>query len=170
MISSISSLTRFGSAAGDLQIVVQREIGVGEGLGFHALGGVHHQHRALTGGEGAGDLIVEVHVARGVDEVQGMALPVAGLIIEAHGAGLDGDASLALEIHVIEDLILHDALLHRAALFDQAVGECGLAVVDMGNNGEIPDVFLSDHRSASFVSLSPRDARASSMTARSLSR
>ena len=146
MISSISSLTRFGS-----------------GLGLHALGRVHHQHRAFACGERTRDLIVKVHVARGVDEVQGVSFPVPGLVVETYGAGLDGDAALAFQVHVVEDLILHDALLHRAALFDEAVGEGGLAVVDMGNDGKIADIFLVDHRSLSFVSYSPSLSRASPM-------
>ena len=90
MMFSISSLTRAGSAAGrsillitgqDLQVVLQGQVGVGQGLGLHALGGVHHQDGALAGGQGAGDLIVEVHVARGVDEVEGIGLAVLGLIV-----------------------------------------------------------------------------------------
>ena len=60
----------------DLQVVLHGQVGVGQGLGLHALGGIHHQHRALAGGQGAGDLIVEVHMARGVDEVQGIGLAV----------------------------------------------------------------------------------------------
>ena len=56
----------------DLQVVLQGQIGVSQGLGLHTLGRVHHQHRALAGGQGPGHLIVEVHVARGVDQVQGI--------------------------------------------------------------------------------------------------
>ena len=55
------------------------QIGVGQGLGLHPLGGVHHQDRPLAGGQGAGDLIVKVHVARGVNEVQSIGLAVQGI-------------------------------------------------------------------------------------------
>ena len=34
----------------DLQAVLQGQVGVGQGLGLHALGGVHHQNCALAGG------------------------------------------------------------------------------------------------------------------------
>ena len=72
------------------------EVGVGQGLGLHALGGVHHQHRPLAGGQGPGHLVVKVHMARGVNEVQGVVLPVGGGVVQPHGPGLDGDAPLPL--------------------------------------------------------------------------
>ena len=167
MISSISSLTDHRQ---DLQIVVEGEIGIRQGLGLHALGGVHHQHSALARGERAADLVVEVHMARGVNQVQGIAFPVGSLIIKPHGAGLDGDAALALKIHVVKDLILHDALLHRAAFFDEAVGERGFAVVDMGDDGEIADFFLRDHTSCPFPAYSFMAALASPIRPRRRSR
>ena len=129
----------------DLQIVVQRQIGVGQGLGLHALGSVHDQDGALAGGQAAADLVIEVHMARGVDQVEGIVLPPVVPVAQPHGAGLDGDAPLALQIHVVEDLILHHAHFHRVALFDQTVGERGFAVVDMGDDREIADMLAVGH-------------------------
>ena len=37
----------------DLEVVVERQVDVGQGLGLHALGGVDHQQRALAGGQRA---------------------------------------------------------------------------------------------------------------------
>ena len=54
----------------DLEVVVDREVGVGQRLGLNPLGGVHHQHRPLAGGQRPGDLVVEVDVAGGVDQVE----------------------------------------------------------------------------------------------------
>ena len=124
----------------DLQIVLHGKIGVGQGLGLDALGGVHHQHRALAGGQGPGDLIVEVHVARGVDEVQKVGLAVLGLVMEGDGPGLDGDAPLPLQVHVVQQLALHVPLRHGTALFQQPVGQGGFAVVDVGDDGEVADM------------------------------
>ena len=42
---------------------------IGHGLGLHALGGIHHHHRAFTGGQAPGHLVSEVHMAGGIDEV-----------------------------------------------------------------------------------------------------
>ncbi len=79
-------------------------------------------------------------MAGGVDQVEDVMLAVARVIFEAHGVGLDGDAALALDIHRVEHLFLHLALLERPGHLDQPVGERRLAVVDMGDDGEIADV------------------------------
>ena len=111
--------------------MLQGQVGVGQGLGLHALGGVHHQHRALTGGQGPGHLIVEVHVARGVDEIQGVGLPVGGLVVQPHRPGLDGDAPLPLQVHVVQQLGLHFPLGDGVAQLDEAVGKGGFSVVNV---------------------------------------
>ena len=85
----------------DLQIVLHSQISVGQGLGLHALCGVHHQNSALTGGQRPGNLVVEVHMARRVDQVQFIGLAVLSLVVQLHGTGLDGDAPLPLQIHVV---------------------------------------------------------------------
>ena len=105
-----------------LKVVVHGEVGVCQGLGLDALGGVHDEQRPLAGGERARDLVVEVHVARGVYEVQGVLLAVFGSVIEADGAGLDGDAALLFEVHVVEDLALHLPALDGAAELYEPVG------------------------------------------------
>ena len=117
-----------------LQSRVNGQIRVSKGLRLNALRRVHDQQRAFARGQRARDLIVEVHVARGVDEVHVIGFAVVGLILHTHGARLDCDAALALEIHVVEQLLFHLALGHGLALFEQAVGQRGFAVVDVGNN------------------------------------
>ena len=125
----------------DFQVVMQRQVGVGEGLRLHALGGVHHQQRAFAGLQAARNFVGKIDVAGGVDEVQLVHLAVVGAIVEAHRVGFDGDAALALQVHGIEDLLHHFALRERAGDFQQPVRKRGLAVVDMRNDGEIPDEF-----------------------------
>ena len=134
----------------DLQIVVQGQIGVGQRLSLDALAGVHHQHSPLAGGQGPADLVVEVHVARRVDQVQGVCLPVLGLIAEGDGPGLDGDAPLPLQVHVVQQLALHLPLGDGAAGLQQPVRQGGLAVVDVGDDGKIPDFALIHMRSPRF--------------------
>ncbi len=48
----------------DFEAVIDGQVGVGQRLRLHALAGVHHQQRALAGGQRARDLVAEVHVAR----------------------------------------------------------------------------------------------------------
>ena len=130
----------------DLQVVFHGQIGVGQGLGLDALGGVHHQNGALTGRQRTGDLIVEVHVTRGVDKVEFVLQAIQGVIVELDRAGLDGNAPLPLQIHVVQQLGLHLPLGDGVAQLDQPVGEGGFTVVDMGDDGKVADFALITHK------------------------
>ena len=124
----------------DLVAGVERVIDIGERLRLDALAGVDHQQRALAGGERARDFIGEVDVAGRVHQVEDVGAPVFGDVVEPHRLRLDGDAALALDIHGIEHLLDHVARRHRPRLLDQPVGQRRLAVVDMGDDGEVADI------------------------------
>jgi hypothetical protein len=62
----------------------------------------------------------------------------------------DGNAALSFEIHVIECLILHVAFADRIGVLQQSVGEGTLAVVDVGDDAEITDIFHGDSLSVKF--------------------
>ena len=62
----------------DLEVGVERHVQVGQRLRLDALGRVDQQDRALAGRQAAGDLIAEVDVAGGVDQVKHVLLVVAG--------------------------------------------------------------------------------------------
>ena len=130
----------------NLQPVVDCEIGVCQRLRLNALRGVNDQHCAFAGGQAARDLVVEVHVTRRVDEVQNIVLPVVCTIIEPDGARLDGDAALALEVHGVQDLVLHLALVDSVALLQKPVGKGRLAVVDVRDDGKITNLGKVGHR------------------------
>ena len=121
----------------DFQALVERRVAVGDALRLDALGGIDDQQRALAGGQRPRDLVGEVDVARCVDEVQLVIDAVPGAVAQRHALRLDGDAALALEVHRVEDLLLHFALLQAAAHLDQAVGQGRFAVVDVGDDREI---------------------------------
>ena len=72
-----------------------------------------------------------------VDQVQHIGLAILRGIIDPHGVGLDGDAALTLDIHGVEQLLLHVAVLHGAGLLDEPVSEGGFSVVDMRHDGEM---------------------------------
>ena len=124
----------------DLVVVVDGLVDIGQGLGLDALAGVHHQDRALAGGERAGDFVGEVHVARRVHQIEDIGLAVVGLVVQPNGLRLDGDAALAFDLHRVEHLLLHLTRGQAAGLLDQPVGEGGFAVVDVGHDGEVADV------------------------------
>ena len=121
----------------DLVMRVDRLIHVGQRLRLHALAGVHHQQAALAGGQAAAHLIGEVHVAGRVHQVQLVGQAVLGLVGKAHGLCLDGDAALFLQLHVVQHLLGHLAVGEAAASLDQPIRKRGLAVVDMGDDGEV---------------------------------
>ncbi len=129
----------------DLVAGVDRLVDVGERLRLDALGGVDHEERALDGAHRAGDLVGEVDVARRVDQVEDVGLAVLGGVVEPHGLRLDGDAALALDVHGVEQLFLHVAVADRAGRLHQAVGEGGLAMVDVRDDGEVADVGRVGH-------------------------
>ena len=123
----------------DFEVVLGGEVGVGERLRLDALRGVDDEQRPFAGRERARDLVAEIHVPGGVDEVELVTLAVAGLVVQPDGVGLDGDAALALEVHGVEHLVLALAQAQSAGELEQAVGQRGLAVVNVGDDGEVAD-------------------------------
>ena len=123
----------------DRVVVVDREIGVGDRLRLDALGGVHDQDRSLARGQTAADLVREIHVAGRVDQVDEVTGP-GDLVGEAHRLRLDRDAALPLELHRVEHLRAHRTGLERTRAFDQSVRERRLAVVDVGDHGNVANV------------------------------
>ena len=106
-----------------------RLVAVGQGLGLDALAGVDEQHGALAGRQGARDLVAEVHVARGVDQLEDVAL-----VVDSDVLGLDRDAALTLDVHRVEVLRAHQARVDRAGDLEDAVRQRRLAVVDVRND------------------------------------
>ena len=118
----------------DLEVVLEREVAVGQGLRLDALRGVDDEDDAFTRGERAADLVAEVDVAGRVDQVEDVAVPLDPDVL-----GLDRDAPLTLEIHRVEVLLAHVARLNSAGDLEDAVGERRLAVVDVGDDREVAD-------------------------------
>ena len=147
--SWISPATRSGSAPGRSILLsagissrpgVDRQVGVGDGLRLHALAGVDEQQGAVAGGQRARDLVGEVDVARGVDQVEAVELAVLGGVLHADRLGLDRDAALALEVHGVEQLRAVVARIDRAGDLEDAIGQRRLPMVDVGDDREVADV------------------------------
>ena len=137
---------RVGSGEVDLvddgdqrQVARDREVGVRDGLRLDTLRRVDDEHGAFARLERARDLVGEVHMAGRVDEVELVLLALVG-VLHRHGRGLDGDAALALEVHRVEELGARLALRHGLRLLEKAVCEGRLAVVDVGDDGEVADL------------------------------
>ena len=67
-----------------------------------------------------------------VDEVE-----LHTLVLHAHRLQLDGDATLALQIHGIEELLFHLPLLERPCALNHAVSQRRLAMIDMRYDAKI---------------------------------
>src|SRR5437764_755397 len=90
---------------------------------------VDHLHDAL-------DLAAEVCMARRVDDVDAIAVPLKGSILRANG-----DSFFALEIHRIHHPFL-DLLIRAegAGLAQELIDERGLAVVNVRNDGDVTNL------------------------------
>jgi len=77
----------------------------------------------------------------GINQVQFIGFPVLILVHQTDRLLLDCDASFPLQFHGIKDLGFHISFLDSPCQFDQAVCQCGLPVVNMSDNREIPNVF-----------------------------
>ncbi|MNF46427.1 hypothetical protein D3C84_275920 [compost metagenome] len=59
---------------------------------------------------------------------------------------LDGDPALTFEVHGIQDLGFHFTIGEAATHLDETIGQGGLAMVDVGDDGEIADMTQVTHR------------------------
>ncbi len=123
----------------DGQVVLHRQIRIGDRLGLHALKRIDQQDDALAGGEAARDLVAEIDVAGRVDQVQLVVDALANVVIDGDGMHADGDAAFAFEVHGVEELGLELAMRDGAGLEQELVGQGALAVIDVGDDGEIAD-------------------------------
>ena len=117
---------------GGLERLLQHEARLGQG----ALSRVDQQQHAVHQGQRALDLAAEVGVARGVDDVDLHVLVVHGRVLRH-----DRDALLPLEVDRVHDP-LDDVLVgaEDAGLPEHGVDQRGLAVVDVGDDGDVSDV------------------------------
>ena len=102
----------------------------------HALGGVDQHNRAVHHVQDAFDLAAEIGVSGGVDDVDPHVLP------QHRGAfGQDGDPALLLQLIPVHRPF-RDVLVvaEGAGLAEQLVDEGGLAMIDMGDDGDVADL------------------------------
>ena len=106
-----------------------------------ALGGVHEEQHPVDQGEGALHLAAEVGVARRVHDVD-LHVPVVDGRVLRH----DRDALLALQVDRVHDPLGHVLVgAEDPRLPQHGVHEGGLAVVDVGDDGDVADVRALQH-------------------------
>ena len=107
-------------------------------LRLRSVGRVHHEQHAVDHAHGALDFAAEVGVAGGVHDVDMIIL-----VLERSVLGADGDALFAFEIHRIHDAFLvGDGLIgaERAGLFEQAIHERRLAMINVRDDRDVPNM------------------------------
>ncbi|CDC62825.1 putative uncharacterized protein [Clostridium sp. CAG:448] len=127
----------------NLQVRIHRKIGIGKRLCLNPLCRVHNQQCAVARFQRTGDLVVKVHMSGRINQIEDILLPVRCGIIQLYGTRLDRDASLSLQIHIVQKLFLHLPLGHRLGCLHDPVRQRGLSVIDMCNNREIPNMLHS---------------------------
>ena len=101
---------------------------------------VDQQHHAIDHAQGALYLAAKVRVARRIEDVDVRAFPVHGAVL-----GQDGDATLALNGIVVHHGIDHFFVIGKgAALAQQLIHHGGLAVVHVGDDGDVADLISHD--------------------------
>ena len=80
-------------------------------------------------------------MAGSIDQIDLISFAIFGFVVHGDGMGFDGDASFPFEIHGIEDLRLHIARGNGMRELQEAIGDCRLAMVDVGNDRKIADFF-----------------------------
>ena len=116
--------------------MIQCQIDIGQCLCLNALCCIHHQNGAVAGRQRTADLIIEIHMARSIDEVENVFL------YGTHGLCLDGNATLSLQVHIVQDLCLHLSAGEQTGLLNDAVRQGGFAVIYVCHNTKIADFAL----------------------------
>ena len=129
--------------AGDLVVVGLAPHGLR--LGLDAALGAHDGHRAVQHAQGALHLHGEVHVTRGVDDIDtGLGeLVLAALPIAGGGSGGDGDAAFLLLGHPVHGggtVVGLADLIVDAGVEQNPFCRGGLAGVDMSHDTDVPGI------------------------------
>ena len=110
--------------------------GTGEdeaGLGHGPFGGVHQEDDAVDHFQNPLHLAAEVSVARGVYNID---LHIA--VLDGGVFGQNGNAALPLQVPGVHDPVLHFLVLPEgAALLEHLVHQGGLAMVHVGDDGDV---------------------------------
>src|SRR5208337_4244808 len=115
----------------------------GDRLRLDASHGAEDQHSSVEHAERPLDLDGEVDVARSVDDVDRLVVPV-----DSGRSRGDRDPSLLLQLHVVHhgpftlDLLDH---VGTARVIEHALRQCGLARVDVGGDSDVSIVFQVFH-------------------------
>ena len=133
-----------------LEVIIDSQIEIRNSLCLYTLCSVNHQQGTLTGSYGTRHFIREVHVSRGINEVQNIFFTLVH-ILHLDGVALNRNAALALQIHVVQHLSLRH--LDGLGELQQTVGQRRLPMVDMCNDAEISYMIHNRENTNSFAKI-----------------
>src|SRR5690606_32797234 len=85
-------------------------------------------------------------MTRGVNKIKLVFPAISGLVIKCHTLGLDSNAALAFQIHGVKHLCIHFTITETTTVLDKTISQGGFTMVNMSNDGKIPDVFYIVHK------------------------
>ena len=134
LVGTVDLVDDHDDTVAQLQRTAQHEAGLRHG----ALGGVHQQDNAVDHLQNTLHLAAEVGVARGVHHVDLHVLIADGGVL-----GQNRNAALTLQVAGVHDTV-HDLLIFpvSAALLQHLVHQGGLAVVNVGDDGYVSQMFV----------------------------
>ena len=132
----------------DGKVLLQRLAQYEARLRERALGCVDEQDDTVDHLKPALDLAAEVSVTGGVDDVEGQATLGSRSTHVADRGVLreDRDALLTLEVHGVHDTVIDVLVLTEGTrLPEHGVDQRGLAMVDVGDDGDVAEIFAAIH-------------------------
>ncbi len=120
----------------DLRALLHRLLEHELRLRLRAVVRIDHEQDAVDHAHDALDLAAEVGVAGGVHDVD-----VVAVVLERGVLGTDGDAFFALQVHGVHHALVRFLVgAEGAGLAQQAIDERGLAMIDVGDDGDVSDL------------------------------
>jgi hypothetical protein len=113
---------------------------IGYSLRLHSLGSIHEKEHTFAGSQCAGYFVREIHVTRGIDQIQFEYLTGSARVGQGHGLALDGNASFPFDLHVIEDLIAKLPVADQAGVLNHSIGQGGFSMIDVSNDTEVSNL------------------------------
>ena len=115
------------------------------GLRQRALGRVDQQQHPVHHGQPALHLTAEIRMPRGVDHIDDRDGSIGVMAVHGGVLGQDGDALFPLQVAGVHHAVLHfAAFVQGAGLPQHRVDQGRLAVVDVGDDGDIAEWHVGD--------------------------
>src|SRR4030043_1901112 len=76
-----------------------------------------------------------------VNQVENILLSVFSMIGKGNGLTLDGDPPLALDVHIIQDLILEVSLINQPRILNETVCKGRFSVINVCDDAKVSYVF-----------------------------